>query len=317
MRLRMESVYKNFKDKEVLKGITVRMEDGVYGLLGPNGAGKTTMIRILADILQPSKGQVFINGQDKNTCGDEYRARIGYLPQDMSFYPDFSGGDYLCYVTVLKGLPAGKAETRIAGLAASVGLANDLRRRCVHYSGGMKRRLGIAQVPLNNPHILILDELTAGLDPQERIKFRNIISAFSKDQIVLLSTHIVSDVDSYYGTSSDPSAKFDVDYARFVEHAGEYYHGSPIDSLGEPYGVNVLQQKLDSLEQAGAKAPDGGVIMVQFVPESFLRENLRMKKTIAIVLFVLYYLISVMFFRIITVFAVGIHWKRKQQMADI
>jgi ABC-2 type transport system ATP-binding protein len=139
---------------------------------------------------------VFINGQDKNTCGDEYRARIGYLPQDMSFYPDFSGWDYLRYVTALKGLPAGKAETRIAGLAASVGLANDLRRRCVHYSGGMKRRLSIAQALLNDPHILILDEPTAGLDPQERIKFRNIISAFSKDRIVLLSTHIVSDVDS-------------------------------------------------------------------------------------------------------------------------
>jgi ABC-2 type transport system ATP-binding protein len=196
MQLHMEGIYKSFKDKEVLKGITLRMENGVYGLLGPNGAGKTTMIRILADILQPSKGQVFINGQDKNTCGDEYRAKIGYLPQDMSFYPDFSGWDYLHYVAALKGIPAGEAGTRITELADSVGLANDLRRRCVHYSGGMKRRLGIAQALLNDPHILILDEPTAGLDPQERIKFRNIISAFSKDRIVLLSTHIVSDVDS-------------------------------------------------------------------------------------------------------------------------
>jgi ABC-2 type transport system ATP-binding protein len=192
----MENIYKNFKDKEVLKGITVRMDNGVYGLLGPNGAGKTTMIRILADILQPSKGQVLINGQDKNTCGDDYRAKIGYLPQDMSFYPDFSGWDYLQYIAALKGIPAEEAKMRIVELTNSVGLTNDLRRRCIHYSGGMKRRLGIAQALLNDPQILILDEPTAGLDPQERIKFRNIISAFSKDRIVLLSTHIVSDVDS-------------------------------------------------------------------------------------------------------------------------
>jgi ABC-2 type transport system ATP-binding protein len=196
MQLHMESIYKSFKDKEVLKGISVMMEDGVYGLLGPNGAGKTTMIRILADILQPSKGQVFINGQDKNTCGDEYRTKIGYLPQDMSFYPDFSGWDYLQYIAALKGIPEREAKMRIIDLTNSVGLTNDLRRRCIHYSGGMKRRLGIAQALLNDPHILILDEPTAGLDPQERIKFRNIISAFSKDRIVLLSTHIVSDVDS-------------------------------------------------------------------------------------------------------------------------
>jgi ABC-2 type transport system ATP-binding protein len=196
MQLHMENIYKSFKDKEVLKGITVRMDNGVYGLLGPNGAGKTTMIRILADILPPSKGHVLINGQDKNTCGDDYRAKIGYLPQEMSFYPDFTGWDYLQYIAALKGIPAGEAKIRIVELANSVGLTNDLRRRCVHYSGGMKRRLGIAQALLNDPQILILDEPTAGLDPQERIKFRNIISAFSKDRIVLLSTHIVSDVDS-------------------------------------------------------------------------------------------------------------------------
>jgi ABC-2 type transport system ATP-binding protein len=196
MQLQMEGVFKNFKDKEVLRGITVTMENGVYGLLGPNGAGKTTMIRILADILQPGAGQVFINGQDKNTCGNEYRAKLGYLPQDMSFYSDFTGWDYLQYIAALKGIPVGEAKIRIVELTNSVGLTGDLRRRCVNYSGGMKRRLGIAQALLNDPQILILDEPTAGLDPQERIKFRNIISAFSKDRIVLLSTHIVSDVDS-------------------------------------------------------------------------------------------------------------------------
>jgi ABC-2 type transport system ATP-binding protein len=196
MQLQMENIFKSFRDKEVLKGISIRMENGVYGLLGPNGAGKTTMIRILADITRPTSGQVFINGQDKNTCGDEYRAKIGYLPQDMSFYSDFSGLDYLHYAAALKGIPKDKAKLQIAELANAVGLMKDIRRRCVAYSGGMKRRLGIAQALLNDPQILILDEPTAGLDPQERIKFRNIISAFSKDRLVLLSTHIVSDVDS-------------------------------------------------------------------------------------------------------------------------
>jgi ABC-2 type transport system ATP-binding protein len=172
------------------------MENGVYGLLGPNGAGKTTMIRILADILQPTKGRVLINGQDKNSCGDGYRAKIGYLPQDMSFNPDFSGRDYLSYVAALKGIPAADAKTRIYTLARNVGLENDLHRRAITYSGGMQRRLGIAQALLDNPEILILDEPTAGLDPHERIKFRNIISAYSKDRLVLLSTHIVSDIDS-------------------------------------------------------------------------------------------------------------------------
>jgi ABC-2 type transport system ATP-binding protein len=196
MQLQMENITKSFKDKDVLKGITLRMENGVYGLLGPNGAGKTTMIRILADILQPSKGRVLINGQDKNACGDEYRAKIGYLPQDMSFYSDFTGRDYLSYVAALKGVPAAKVSERIDTLARNVGLENDLHRRAVTYSGGMQRRLGIAQALLDDPEILILDEPTAGLDPHERIKFRNIISAYSKDRLVLLSTHIVSDIDS-------------------------------------------------------------------------------------------------------------------------
>jgi ABC-2 type transport system ATP-binding protein len=196
MQLQMESIYKSFGDKEVLKGISIRMENGVYGLLGPNGAGKTTMIRILADITRPTTGRVLINGQDKNTCGDEYRAKIGYLPQDMSFYPDFTGWDYLNYAAALKGISEKDAKLQITELAGAVGLMQDIHRRCVTYSGGMKRRLGIAQALLNDPQILILDEPTAGLDPQERIKFRNIISAFSKDRLVLLSTHIVSDVDS-------------------------------------------------------------------------------------------------------------------------
>ena len=196
MQLQLDNITKNFKDKNVLKGITLCMANGVYGLLGPNGAGKTTLIRILADILRPTAGRILVNGQDKDTCGDEYRAKIGYLPQDMSFYPDFTGRDYLAYVAALKGVEPAKAAEQIEQLAAGVGLSGDLHRRAITYSGGMRRRLGIAQALIDDPEILILDEPTAGLDPYERIKFRNIISAYSKDRLVLLSTHIVSDVDS-------------------------------------------------------------------------------------------------------------------------
>lgn len=195
MELQFERIEKSYKDNKVLKGISVTMGTGVYGLLGPNGAGKTTMIRIMADVLRPDKGQISYNGRDIHEMGDEYRAKIGYLPQDIGFYSDFTGRDYLEYSAALKGMKKAYAKKRIEELAYSVGLLEALKRRCSTYSGGMQRRLGIAQALLDNPEILILDEPTSGLDPFERIKFRNIISAYSKDRLVLLSTHIVSDVE--------------------------------------------------------------------------------------------------------------------------
>lgn len=195
MELKFENITKSYKNKQVLKGISLTMGTGVYGLLGPNGAGKTTMIRIMADVLRPEKGSVTYNGKDIYAAGDEYRANIGYLPQDVSFYDDFTGRDYLEYSAALKGMEKERAKERIGELARSVGLSDDLNRKCTAYSGGMQRRLGIAQALLDDPKILILDEPTSGLDPYERIKFRNIISAYAKDRLVLLSTHIVSDVE--------------------------------------------------------------------------------------------------------------------------
>ena len=153
------------------------------------------MIRIMADVLRPDKGRILYNGRDIHDVGDEYRAKIGYLPHDVGFYSDFTGKDYLEYSAALKGMEKAYAKKRIEELAYSVGLQEDLKRHCSAYSGGMQRRLGIAQALLDNPEILILDEPTSGLDPFERIKFRNIISAYSKDRLVLLSTHIVSDVE--------------------------------------------------------------------------------------------------------------------------
>ena len=195
MELKLEAVTKSYKNKQVLKGISLTMGAGVYGLLGPNGAGKTTLIRILADVLHPTNGYVLYDGKDIHTVGDEYRAKIGYLPQDVRFYGDFTGREYLEYSAALKGMEKARAKKRIEELARSVGLWDDLKRKCAAYSGGMQRRLGIAQALLDDPEILILDEPTSGLDPYERIKFRNIISAYAKDRLVLLSTHIVSDVE--------------------------------------------------------------------------------------------------------------------------
>lgn len=196
MKISMNGVYKDFGKKQVLKDVNLSMGNGLYGLLGPNGAGKTTLIRILAGVMRPTKGEVLVDGVNRETCGEAFRSKVGYLPQDVDFYDDFTGLEYLQYVATLKGLSTSQAAGKIRELTDKVSLTNDLSRRCVTYSGGMKRRLGIAQALLNNPEILILDEPTAGLDPHERIKFRNIVSAFSKDRTVLLSTHIVSDVDS-------------------------------------------------------------------------------------------------------------------------
>lgn len=196
MKLTIENISKNYGKKKALNGVSFEMENGVYGLLGPNGAGKSSLIRILAGVMDASGGEILINGKNRKNCDREYRSKLGYLPQSLDFYPDFTGLDYLRYTAALKGLQGAAAERKIMELAEQVRLTDDLPRKCVNYSGGMKRRLGIAQALLNDPEILILDEPTAGLDPHERIKFRNLVSIFSRDRTVLLSTHIVSDIDS-------------------------------------------------------------------------------------------------------------------------
>ncbi len=196
MKLKIENISKNYGKKRALNGVSFEMENGVYGLLGPNGAGKSTLIRILAGVMDASSGEVLIDGKNRKSCNGEYRSKLGYLPQSLDFYPGFSGLDYLRFVATLKGLKKQEVEKKISILVEKVGLQKDINRKCINYSGGMKRRLGIAQALLNDPEILILDEPTAGLDPHERIRFRNLVSIFSRNRTVLLSTHIVSDIDS-------------------------------------------------------------------------------------------------------------------------
>lgn len=195
MKLEMENLTKRFQDVTAVDGISCTLTTGVYGLLGVNGAGKTTLMRMLCTLLRPTEGSITWEGKDIFRMDGEYRRILGYLPQDFGFYPDFTVRDYLHYIASIKGLRPAAARKRTAVLLQQVGLAKAENRKMKKLSGGMKRRVGIAQAMLNDPQILILDEPTAGLDPNERIRFRNLISELAQDRLVLLSTHIVSDIE--------------------------------------------------------------------------------------------------------------------------
>lgn len=195
MELKMTNLTKKFDEFTAVDNLNITMTTGVYGLLGINGAGKTTFMRMLCTLLRPTDGRITFNGKDIIDMGGEYRKILGYLPQDFGFYPEFSVKDYLLYIASIKGLRPIVAKKRVKQVVAEVGLQKAVNKKMKTLSGGMKRRAGIAQAILNNPKILILDEPTAGLDPNERIRFRNLISKLSEDRLVLLSTHIVSDVE--------------------------------------------------------------------------------------------------------------------------
>ena len=195
MELQLDRVTKQYGTKLAVDRMNLSMKAGVYGLLGANGAGKTTLMRLLCDILNPTSGEIRYDGQNIHVMGEEYRSLLGYLPQNFGYYPEFTAEKFMLYMAALKGLNRSFAKNRTEELLRLVGLEKEHRKKIKTFSGGMKRRLGIAQAMLNEPEILILDEPTAGLDPKERVRFRNLISSFSKDKIVLLSTHIVSDVE--------------------------------------------------------------------------------------------------------------------------
>lgn len=195
MELSLENLTKRFGEKSAVDGVSAKLGAGVYGLLGANGAGKTTLMRMVCDVLKPSAGRIAYDGADIARMGDEYRGLLGYLPQDFGYYPDFTAMDFMLYMAALKGLDRHAAKIRCTELLEEVGLAAHAKAKVRTFSGGMKQRLGIAQAVINDPTVLVLDEPTAGLDPKERVRFRNLISGFSQDKIVLLSTHIVSDVE--------------------------------------------------------------------------------------------------------------------------
>lgn len=193
MELKIDRLSKQYGTKIAVDRVSLDLTPGVTGLLGANGSGKTTLMRMLCGILKPSSGTVSFDGWDVST--EAYRSQLGYLPQDFGYYPNFTGMDFLLYMSALKGLDQKTAKKRSAELLDLVGLREMAKKKIKTYSGGMKQRLGIAQALLNRPKILVLDEPTVGLDPKERVRFRELIAEVGKENIVLLSTHIVSDVE--------------------------------------------------------------------------------------------------------------------------
>ena len=193
MKLVIDRVSKQYQNRIAVDRVSATLQKGVYGLLGANGAGKTTLMRMLCGILKPTGGTITFDGIDVSE--EAYRTVLGYLPQDFGYYPEFSALDFLLYLAALKGIPKAQAKRRSRELLALVSLQEAEKKKIKTFSGGMKQRLGIAQALLNDPKLLILDEPTAGLDPKERVRFRNFIQTLGKDSIVLLSTHIVSDIE--------------------------------------------------------------------------------------------------------------------------
>lgn len=194
--LELKNVNKQFKDTVVLKDINIRFEKGMYGLLAPNGAGKTTLIKMITTLLFPTSGTISWEGKPIVELGENYRGLLGYLPQDFGYYGNYSPKKFLTYLSVLQKMDAKTAEKRIDDLLDLVALSHVKNKKMKQFSGGMIQRVGIAQAMLNDPKILILDEPTAGLDPKERVRFRNLLHQLSKDRIVILSTHIVSDIEA-------------------------------------------------------------------------------------------------------------------------
>ena len=196
MELSIDRLTKQYGHKIAVDRVSATLGPGVYGLLGANGAGKTTLMRMLCAILEPTSGEVRLDGKDVVGMGEDYRNVLGYLPQDFGYYPTYTAAEFLSYIASLKGIPRDRAEKRVRELLGMLDLAAVADRKIRTFSGGMKQRVGIAQAMLNNPQVLILDEPTSGLDPKERVRLRNLLSEYAVDKIVILSTHIVSDVEA-------------------------------------------------------------------------------------------------------------------------
>ena len=195
MRVEIQNLTKRFGQKTAVDDVSLTLTSGVWGLIGANGAGKTTLMRMLAGILTPTSGRVLCDGADTLSLGEAWRDMLGYLPQHFGFYPEFTVADYLDYMAALKGIEKSAARRKIEELCEILSLTRVYKNKIKKLSGGTQRRVGIAQAMLNDPEVLILDEPTSGLDPGERVRFRNLLSEFARDRIVLISTHIVSDIE--------------------------------------------------------------------------------------------------------------------------
>lgn len=263
MELSLDRLSKHYQSKIAVDCISSTMVPGVYGLLGANGAGKTTLMRMLCGILEPTSGDVLYNGHSISQMGSTYRNLLGYLPQDFGCYPSYTAQEFLLYIAALKGIPNRTAKKRTAELLETVGLSNVAAKKIKTFSGGMKQRLGIAQALLNNPKILVLDEPTAGLDPKERVRFRNILSDFASDKIVLLSTHIVSDIEAIADEV-------------FLMKKGTFILQGPIDDLvshaqGKVWELTVPERELKKWEYqytvANLRHSDKGFVTLRIISD--------------------------------------------------
>lgn len=195
MKIRIEGLTKKYGELYALRDVETELGAGVYGLLGPNGAGKSTLMSILVGNLEQTAGVVYCDGADIRKMGKEYRKLLGYMPQQQNLYPGFTGWDFLAYMAALKNIPGEETKKRVLEAAEQVNLQDELKKKLHAYSGGMRQRILLAAAVINDPALLILDEPTAGLDPRERIRIRNLISSISGNKTVIIATHVVSDVE--------------------------------------------------------------------------------------------------------------------------
>lgn len=262
IKLQAEHLCRSYRKKEALKDVNFKLTQGVYGLLGENGAGKSTLMRILTTVDFPTSGRVLYGGKNITEMDENYRNLVGYMPQDYSVYPSFTATDFLNYMGTLKGLAADRLKEKIPEVLEFVNLSDVANKKVRTFSGGMKRRIGIAQAILNDPEILILDEPTAGLDPKERIRFSNILSNMGKEKIILLSTHIVSDIEA-------------IANQLIIINKGEITETGKIDELvekaaGKVWETEVTQDMMSTVSAERAVIhvkQDGKKIQVRFVGE--------------------------------------------------